>query len=128
MAEPTHLQGRPYVLDNCNLLMALITRYLIFPHVFWHWYRLLDRLFPGAAVKNVVSGDDDDRGDDGDDSDDDADDDGGDGDDLFAFQGIRSVSEYIDAGNIVNLYQKGEKDNHGPTDSASPHHHTLLYK
>ena len=33
-------------------------RYLIFPHVFWHWYRLLDRLFPGAAVKNVVSGGD----------------------------------------------------------------------
>ena len=28
---------------------------MIFPHVFWHWYRLLDRLFPGAAVKNVVS-------------------------------------------------------------------------
>ena len=38
-------------LDNCDIL-----RYLIFPHVFWHWYRLLDRLFPGAAVKNVVSG------------------------------------------------------------------------
>ena len=35
----------------------MILRYLIFPHVFWHWYRLLDRLFPGAAVKNVVSGD-----------------------------------------------------------------------
>ena len=32
-----------------------VVRYLIFPHVFWHWYRLLDRLFPGAAVKNVVS-------------------------------------------------------------------------
>ena len=39
--------------------MTMIIRYLIFPHVFWHWYRLLDRLFPGAAVKNVVSGDDD---------------------------------------------------------------------
>ena len=32
-----------------------VVRYLIFPHVFRHWYRLLDRLFPGAAVKNVVS-------------------------------------------------------------------------
>ena len=77
MAESTHVQRRPQVLDNCNLLMTMIIRYLIFPHVFWHWYRLLDRLFPGAAVKNVVSGDD--RGDD------DGGGDGDDGDELFAF-------------------------------------------
>ena len=55
----------------------MIIRYLIFPHVFWHWYRLLDRLFPGAAVKNVVGGDD--RGDD------DGGGDGDGGDELFAF-------------------------------------------
>ena len=41
----------------CSFVTTVILRYLIFPHVFWHWYRLLDRLFPGAAVKNVVSGD-----------------------------------------------------------------------
>ena len=43
-----------------------------------------------------------------------------------------SESEYIDAeiqnDNKINPYQKGEKDNHGPTDSASPYHHTLLHK
>ena len=42
---------------SCSFVTTVILRYLIFPHVFWHWYRLLDRLFPGAAVKNVVRGD-----------------------------------------------------------------------
>jgi len=47
-------KGRRKPYDWGSLARFWVAGYLIFPHVFWHWYRLLDRLFPGAAVKNVV--------------------------------------------------------------------------
>jgi len=49
---PAKGKKQPY--DWGSLVRFWVAGYLIFPHVFWHWYRLLDRVFPGAKAKAVI--------------------------------------------------------------------------
>jgi len=42
----------PY--DWGSLARYWVAGYLIFPHVFWHWYKFLDRLFPVKTTANII--------------------------------------------------------------------------